>query len=436
MNTIVIGSQYGDEGKGKIVDFLAKEYDCVVRYQGGNNAGHTIVVGGNKFAFHLIPSGVLLGKLGVLGNGVVIDPEVLLEEIEKLKQQGIALLGKEQLLISPKAHVILFYNKILDIISENSLGEQKIGSTGRGIGPTYADKMSRIGLRMEDYFNRPVFYSKIKKNILSKILQMLHHCDEDMLKEYVKEHYPMFYDKHRIFNVENICEHYWRFGIKLREFVGNVTSVLNGKKVLYEGAQGTFLDIDYGTYPFVTSSSACVGGAYTGGGLGNFNFDRRIGILKAYSTRVGSGKLVTELEYETALGKHLTEKGAEFGTTTGRRRRVGWLDLFMIKYGCLLNGYSEFALTKLDVLTGIEELKICIRYQGMSEFPENIHDFNTVEPEYITMPGWSQDISSCRRFEDLPENARNYVLNIEEITGVKVSIVSVGPGREQTIIRS
>ncbi|MBI3033393.1 adenylosuccinate synthase [Candidatus Woesearchaeota archaeon] len=435
MKTVIIGSQFGDEGKGKLVDFLAQQYDSVVRYQGGNNAGHTVVIGQQKFAFHLIPSGILLGKSCVLGNGVVIDPEVLLSELETLKKSGIFVSKSEQLLISPKAHIILFYHKILDVLSEARLQDGKIGTTGRGIGPCYADKISRIGVRMEDYFHRESFYAKILQNVNSKLLQMLYFCDEDTLKQYLQQNYPQFYNKDRLFDIDKIGEYYWRLGIQLRHFVGNVAPLLDGKNILFEGAQGTFLDVDYGTYPFVTSSSPSIGGAYTGSGIGNFNFDKRIGIVKAYTTRVGGGKFVTELSYETPVGKYLTEKGNEYGTTTGRRRRVGWLDLFMLKYGCKLNGYTEFALTKLDVLTGIDKLQICVGYRNIVDFPENMHVFNTAEPEYMVLPGWNQDISTCKRFEELPEPCQKYVRFIEEYLGVKVSIISVGPERTQTIVR-
>lgn len=435
MKTVIIGSQFGDEGKGKLVDFLASDYDCVVRYQGGNNAGHTVVIGQQKFAFHLIPSGILLGKSCVLGNGVVIDPEVLLGELETLKKSGIFVSKPEQLLISPRAHLILFYHKILDVLSEARLQDGKIGTTGRGIGPCYADKISRIGLRMEDYFNRDTFYAKILQNFNSKLLQMLYFCDEETLKQYLQQHYPQFYNKDKLFDIDKICEYYWRLGIHLRPFIGNVAPALEGKNILFEGAQGTFLDIDHGTYPFVTSSSPCVGGAYTGSGIGNFNFDKRIGIVKAYTTRVGGGKFVTELSYDTPVGKYITEKGAEYGTTTGRRRRVGWLDLFMLKYSQTLNGFTDIALTKLDVLTGIDMLQICIGYKTMADFPENMHLFTAAEPVYMVVPGWNQDISSCKKFEELPEQAQKYVQLIEEYLGVKVSIISVGAERMQTIVR-
>ncbi|RLE76550.1 MAG: adenylosuccinate synthase [Thermoprotei archaeon] len=427
---VVVGTQWGDEGKGKIVDFLAKKADVVVRYNGGCNAGHTVLVKDRKFKFHLVPSGVLQGKIGVIGNGTVIDPKVLVEEIEALKHEGIDL----KLYISCKAHVTMPYHRIFDRGKEIKRGREKIGTTGRGIGPTYADKMKRTeAIRVSDFISEK-FEEKLSRILELKIPELLEYGiikDEGELESYKRE----------------IMEEYSVYAEKLRGFVTDTSLLLNkfldeGKTVLFEGAQGTLLDVDHGTYPYVTSSNATAGGACTGAGVGPRRINRVIGVAKAYTTRVGSGPFPTELTDE--IGDFLRERGHEYGTTTGRPRRCGWLDVVILKYAKRINSLDELALTKLDVLSGLEKLKICVAYEIdgkiVKEFPASISELEKCKPVYIELDGWEEiERSEWREiarkdFEALPKNAKTYVQKIRELVDLPITIISVGPDREETIV--
>lgn len=419
---ILIGSQWGDEGKGKITDFLAEKANVIVRCQGGNNAGHTVVVNGEEFKLHLIPSGILYSdKTCVIGNGVVIDPKVLMEELSYLAKRGIKT-GK--LLISSNAHVIMPYHWVLDGLEEEARGENKIGTTKRGIGPCYMDKASRIGIRIIDLLDKEEFADKLRQNLVQK--------NNLFVKVY----------GHEALKFEDIYETYLGYAEQLRSMVTDSSlaidqSIRSGGKVLFEGAQGTLLDIDHGTYPFVTSSNPIAGGACIGAGVGPTRIDRVVGVIKAYTTRVGEGPFPTELLDET--GEQMRANGQEFGTTTGRPRRCGWFDAVIAKYAVRVSGISDFAVTKLDVLTGFDTLKICTAYRVgeeiIQEFPQSQKIFKQSQPVYEEMPGWSEDLTHVRRFEDLPEAAKNYILRIEELTGVPATLVAIGPGREQTIVR-
>lgn len=419
---VLIGSQWGDEGKGKITDFLAEKAKVVVRYQGGNNAGHTVVANGEEFKLHLIPSGILYeDKTCVIGNGVVIDPKVLLEELDYLAKRGIKT-GK--LLISSNAQVIMPYHRVLDGLEEEARGEHKIGTTKRGIGPAYMDKASRIGIRIIDLLDKDEFAQKLRQNLVEK--------NNILVKLYGKE----------ALNFDEIYNKYLDYAEKLRPMVTDSSLVIDkniraGEKVLFEGAQGTLLDIDHGTYPYVTSSSPIAGGACIGAGVGPTRINRVIGVIKAYTTRVGEGPFPTELLDKT--GEEMRANGHEFGTTTGRARRCGWFDAVIARYAARVSGLSDFAVTKLDVLTGLETLKICVGYRVneeiLTEFPQSQKIFQQCRPLYEELPGWQEDITNVRRFEDLPEAARNYVQRIEVLTGVPATLVAVGPGREQTIVR-
>ncbi|MDP4126823.1 MAG: adenylosuccinate synthase [Bacillota bacterium] len=420
---VLIGSQWGDEGKGKITDFLAEKAKVVVRYQGGNNAGHTVVANGEEFKLHLIPSGILYeDKVCVIGNGVVIDPKVLIEELDYLAARGIKT-GK--LLISSNAHVIMPYHKVLDGLEEEARGDHKIGTTKRGIGPAYMDKASRIGIRIIDLLDKDEFAEKLRQNLVEK--------NNLFVKVYGKE--PLTFD--------DIYETYLGYAERIHSMVTDSSLVIDqniraGEKVLFEGAQGTLLDIDHGTYPYVTSSNPIAGGACVGAGVGPTRINRVIGVIKAYTTRVGEGPFPTELLDQT--GEEMRANGHEFGTTTGRPRRCGWFDAVIGRYTARVSGLSDFAITKLDVLTGLEKLKICVGYRVngeiITEFPQSQKIFKQCRPLYEEMPGWQEDITNVRRFEDLPKAAQNYVLRIEVLTGVPASLVAVGPGREQTIVRS
>ncbi|MDP4159839.1 MAG: adenylosuccinate synthase [Bacillota bacterium] len=420
---VLIGSQWGDEGKGKITDFLAEKAKVVVRYQGGNNAGHTVVANGEEFKLHLIPSGILYeDKVCVIGNGVVIDPKVLIEELDYLAARGIKT-GK--LLISSNAHVIMPYHKVLDGLEEEARGDHKIGTTKRGIGPAYMDKASRIGIRIIDLLDKDEFAEKLRQNLVEK--------NNLFVKVYGKE--PLTFD--------DIYETYLGYAKRIHSMVTDSSLVIDqniraGEKVLFEGAQGTLLDIDHGTYPYVTSSNPIAGGACVGAGVGPTRINRVIGVIKAYTTRVGEGPFPTELLDQT--GEEMRANGHEFGTTTGRPRRCGWFDAVIGRYTARVSGLSDFAITKLDVLTGLEKLKICVGYRVngeiITEFPQSQKIFKQCRPLYEEMPGWQEDITNVRRFEDLPKAAQNYVLRIEVLTGVPASLVAVGPGREQTIVRS
>ncbi|WP_206811256.1 adenylosuccinate synthase [Paradesulfitobacterium ferrireducens] len=419
---VLIGAQWGDEGKGKITDFLAEKAELVVRYQGGNNAGHTVVAHGQEFKLHLIPSGILYeNKTCVIGNGVVLDPKVLLEELSYLKECGVKT---GQLLISSNAQVIMPYHRLLDGLEEDARGEHKIGTTKRGIGPAYMDKSARIGIRVGDLIDEEEFAAKLKRNLADK--------NNLLTKLYGAE--PLEY--------EEIFNEYREYALKLKAFVADSSlvidqSIQSGEKVLFEGAQGTLLDLDHGTYPYVTSSHPIAGGACIGAGIGPTRIQRVVGVAKAYTTRVGEGPFPTELRDQT--GMMLQERGHEFGTTTGRARRCGWFDAVIVRYAARVNGLTDLALTKLDVLTGIEKIRIGVGYrlgnEVIYEFPQSQKIFRDSVPVYEEVPGWSEDITGVRRFEDLPEAAKLYIERVEQLTGVPVTLVAVGPGREQTIVR-
>lgn len=421
-NKIVVGAQWGDEGKGKITDMLAKTADLVVRYGGGNNAGHTVIVDDEKFELHLIPSGILYeDKMSVLGGGVVIDPEAMVEEMEGLKERGIKL---DNLYISETAHVIMPYHRLLDGLEEKRKGDSKIGTTGKGIGPCYTDKTSRRGIRIADLLD--------EKRLKAKLEQTLDFHNEVLEK---------IYEEEKLY-AEDIIEEYRPYIEKIRPHVTNTSLLLNkayaqDKKIFFEGAQGTLLDIDYGTYPFVTSSNPTAGGVCTGTGMGPTTIDDVIGVTKAYLTRVGAGPFPTELDNE--WGKFLREKGHEYGVTTGRPRRCGWLDIPILKHAVRVNGLTEIALTKIDVLTGIEEIKVCTAYKHgdkvVEEFPPYLENEIPYEPVYESWPGWNEDITGCRNYDELPINAQKYIERIEELVGVPANIISVGPGRKEAIIR-
>ncbi|WP_028829546.1 adenylosuccinate synthase [Proteocatella sphenisci] len=419
----IIGSQWGDEGKGKIIDYLAKNSDLVVRAQGGNNAGHTVVVGDQKYALHLVPSGILNpDAINVIGNGVVIDPQVLLKELSGFEERGV---NTSSLKISDKAHIIMPYHKIIDALMEESRGKEDIGTTKKGIGPCYMDKVERIGIRMADLVDEKMFAEKLnfalsrKNDIITKMYGKEALSYEDMYKEYIE------------------------YGRKLKKYVTATEFVVNkaiadNKKVLFEGAQGAMLDTDFGTYPYVTSSHPTVGGFLVGAGVNARAIDEVIGITKAYTTRVGKGPFVTE--EDNATGDLIRQKGKEFGTTTGRPRRCGWLDLVVIKYTAMLNGYTSIALMLLDVLEGFEELKICVAYsldgKEITELPSTREELERAIPVYKTVKGFTQEeITEAKTYESLPKEAKEYVQIIEEYVGVPVNIISVGPRRDQTILR-
>lgn len=422
-NMVVVGTQWGDEGKGKVVDLLTAGADMVVRYQGGNNAGHTLVVGGKKYIFHLIPSGILYqDKICLIGNGLVVDPEVLLEEIKRLEDAGVSV-GPERLVLSEKAHLIMPYHKAIDMAREAAKGKVKIGTTGRGIGPCYEDKAARIGIRAIDLTEPDELERKIRSNLAEKNFYL-----EKLLGAEPLEPQP-------------IVDKYLEMASKLVPYIGDVSFMLyeaatKGKVILFEGAQGTHLDVDHGTYPFVTSSNPVAGTVCAGAGIGPNILRHILGVVKAYTTRVGAGPFVTELQDE--IGDYIQEKGAEFGSTTGRRRRCGWLDLVVIMDSVRVNGLTGLAITKLDVLTGLEKLKICVEYEldgkKLRARPASLNALARCKPIYKEMPGWSEDISGARELSDLPPEARAYLKEIEEITSVPISLVSVGPAREQTII--
>ena len=421
-NIVAVGAQWGDEGKGKIVDLLSEFCDMVVRFQGGNNAGHTMVVNGEEFISHLIPSGVLQNKKCFIGNGVVVDPEVLIEEIEYLNNKGVKI-DSDILKISERAHVIMPYHKKIDMAREALKGDKKIGTTGRGIGPSYEDKATRRGIRFADLIDYELFKERLT----------------EILKE--KNFYLKNYLSSETLEAETILEQYKEFADKLAPYVANVSVEINngiesGGQTLFEGAQGTHLDIDHGTYPFVTSSNTVSGNACSGSGIGPKSITGVEGIVKAYTTRVGEGPFPTELFDET--GDKIQKKGAEFGATTGRKRRCGWLDTVIVNNAKRLNGLTGLAVTKLDVLGGLDSINICTGYeykgQIIKDFPVSLKVLSDCKPVYETFPGWSEDISCIRKKEDLPENTINYLKRIEEITGTPVNIISVGPGRDETIM--
>ena len=417
---VLVGAQWGDEGKGKVTDFLAEKAAVIVRFQGGNNAGHTVVVGGQEFKLHLLPSGILYpGKSCVIGNGVVIDPPVLLAELADLAAR---LSVTANLFISPRAHLILPYHRLLDRLEEERRGA-KIGTTARGIGPAYTDKVRRTGIRVSDLLDREEFAAKLAAILAEK--------NELLTRVYGAG--PLDYNA--------VYEEYLAYGEKLRPYVADpgplVTAALEqGQGVLFEGAQGTLLDIDHGTYPYVTSSSPTAAGACLGAGIGPTFIDRVIGVSKAYTTRVGAGPFPTELHDE--MGEHLREAGREFGTTTGRPRRCGWLDAVALRYAVRVNGLHSLAVVKLDVLTGIPKLRIGVAYryrnEVLTEFPASLKVLADCQVEYEEMPGWHEDITGVRLVADLPANAQRYLARLTELTGAPVSIVGVGSSREQTLV--
>ena len=419
--TVVLGAQWGDEGKGKVTDFFASTADYVVRFQGGNNAGHTIVVGENKIALSLTPSGVLYPNCTpVIGSGCVVDIGFLKQELEMLNEKNI---NTDKLAISANAHVVMPYHKLLDELIEESLGENKIGTTKKGIGPCYADKIQRKGIRIQDLLDETNFEIKVRKNIE----------DVNLTLTKIYDHSPLV--------VDDILDEFSTYKDIVTNHVADTSllianAIKNKKTILFEGAQGTLLDIDHGTYPFVTSSNTSSGNAAIGSGVGPKNIDRIVGVTKAYISRVGSGPFLTEQKNE--IGDFLIEKGAEFGVVTGRRRRCGWLDLISLKYSVRVNSLTELFITKLDVLSGLEELKLCVGYKDndevITDYPFNQNVLNTAEPVYETFDGWTDDISTVKSFEDLPINAQSYIKAIEAFIEVPITFISVGPERTENII--
>ena len=417
---VLVGAQWGDEGKGKATDLLGSRVDYVVRYQGGNNAGHTVVIGDKKFALHLLPSGILTPDcVPVIGNGVVIDPAVLLQELAGLNEKSV---DTSKLLISGNAHLITPYHVTLDKVTERFLGKSKIGTTGRGIGPTYADKISRVGIRVQDLFDEKILTQKVEGSLASK--------NQVLVKVYNR----------RALEVEKVVEHLLEYADALRPYVTDTSLVLNralddNKVVLLEGGQGTLLDVDHGTYPFVTSSNPTAGGACTGAGIGPTRITRSIGIMKAYTTRVGSGPFPTELHDDD--GEQLRTIGGERGVTTGRPRRCGWYDAVIARYATRVNGLTDLFLTKLDVLSSWEQIPVCVAYevdgQRVEELPETQTGFHHAKPIYEMLPGWQTDISGAREFGDLPKNAQSYVRFLEDISLCRVSAIGVGQDRNATI---
>ena len=419
--TVVLGAQWGDEGKGKVTDFFASTADYVVRFQGGNNAGHTIVVGENKIALSLTPSGVLYPNCTpVIGSGCVVDIGFLKQELEMLNEKNI---NTDKLAISANAHVVMPYHKLLDELIEESLGENKIGTTKKGIGPCYADKIQRKGIRIQDLLDETNFEIKVRKNIE----------DVNLTLTKIYDHSPLV--------VDDILDEFSTYKDIVTNHVADASllianAIKNKKTILFEGAQGTLLDIDHGTYPFVTSSNTSSGNAAIGSGIGPKNLDKIVGVTKAYISRVGSGPFITEQKNE--IGDFLIEKGAEFGVVTGRRRRCGWLDLISLKYSVRVNSLTELFITKLDVLSGLEELKLCVGYKDndevITDYPFNQNVLNSAEPVYETFDGWTDDISTVKSFEDLPNNAQSYIKAIEAFIEVPITFISVGPERTENII--
>lgn len=417
---VVVGTQWGDEGKGKITDYLAEKANVVARYQGGNNAGHTISISGKVFKLHLIPSGILYPeKICVIGNGMVVNPRALVEELQYLQKNGVST---ENLRISERAHLVMPYHIRLDEAEEARKGDGKIGTTKKGIGPAYMDKSARIGIRMVDLLDAEEFAAKLKRNVEDKNVILTHRY------------------KLEGFSYEEIYKEYIAYAEILRPYITDTSVVLNeaidaGKNVLFEGAQASMLDIDQGTYPYVTSSNPVAGGACIGSGVGPTKIDKVIGVVKAYSTRVGDGPFPTELLDET--GHTIREAGHEYGTTTGRPRRVGWLDALVVRHARRVSGLDGMALTRLDILTGLPQLKICVayRYQGqiLHECPTSLKVLAQCEPVYEVLPGWTEDITGVRSYDQLPANARAYIEKITEVTRVPLTIFSVGPNREQTV---
>ena len=419
---VIIGAQWGDEGKGKATDLLAGRIDYVVKFNGGNNAGHTVVVGDEKYALHLLPSGILTpGVTPVIANGVVVDIEVLFGELDALSARGVDV---SKLLVSANAHVITQYHRTMDKVTERFLGKRQIGTTGRGIGPAYADKINRVGIRMQDLFDENILRQKV----------------EGALN--IKNHLLVKVYNRRAITVDEVVDELLSYAERLRPMVVDTGLVLHqalerGETVLFEGGQATMLDVDHGTYPFVTSSSSTAGGAATGSGIGPNRIDRVIGIVKAYTTRVGSGPFPTELFDES--GEFLRKTGFEFGTTTGRPRRCGWYDAPIARYTARVNGVTDFVMTKLDVLTGLASIPVCVAYEvdglRVDEVPVSQSDFHHAVPIYENFAGWSEDITGARTFADLPKNAQDYVLAIEAMSGARISASGVGPARDAIVVR-
>lgn len=418
---MVLGTQWGDEGKGKIVDYLAQKADVVIRSQGGNNAGHTVVADGQSFALRLLPSGILFSeKTCIIGNGVVVNPEVLLEEIDGMVKKGVTI---SKLEVSTRAHVIMPYHIRIDEEDEKLRGDDKIGTTKNGIGPCYADKINRVGIRIGDLMDRDVFYQKLKTNLelKNRLFATYYNCEG--------------------FDFEEIFTKYTALAERIRPYVKDTEYSANqyikeGKKVLFEGAQATMLDLDHGTYPFVTSSNPTAGGACVGSGVGPRMMSNIIGVVKAYTTRVGAGPFPAE--QSNKIGEYLRETGHEFGTVTGRSRRCGWFDSVVVRYAAMLNSLDYLAITRLDILDGLDTINICkgYMYKGieLKEYPESLNILQDVEPVYEELPGWKTGISGCKSYDELPENARYYVERISQLVGVPLGIVSVGPDRSQTIV--
>lgn len=420
-SVVVVGTQWGDEGKGKITDFLSEHAEVVARYQGGNNAGHTIVFGGVKYKLHLIPSGIFYKeKICVIGNGLVVDPKALLEELKYLHDRGVST---DNLRVSNRAHVILPYHLKQDELEEASKGDNKIGTTKKGIGPAYMDKAARIGIRMADLLDREAFKEKLERNLVEK-----------------NRLFEKMYDTEG-FSVEEIFEEYFEYGQQIAQYVCDTSVVLNdvlddNRRVLFEGAQGVMLDIDHGTYPFVTSSNPIAGGVTVGTGVGPAKVTRVVGVCKAYTSRVGDGPFPTELHDE--IGHQIREVGREYGTTTGRPRRVGWFDSVVVRHARRVSGLTDLSLNSIDVLTGIQTLKICVAYkyngEVIDEVPANLNILAKCEPVYEELSGWTEDITGVKSLDELPENARKYVERVSELTGIQLSMFSVGPDRNQTNI--
>ncbi len=425
-SVVVVGAQWGDEGKGKVVDLLTKYTDYVVRFQGGNNAGHTLVVDGKQHIFHIIPSGILYqDKVCAIGNGVIVDAQVLLGEMDNLADKGLQV-RPERLLISANAHLIMPYHRMLDQAREGALSSsKKIGTTGRGIGPCYMDKVGRTGLKMGDLLDMSLFQEKLAASIEEKNFLLTRMYQQPAI------------------DAKAIAAEFEKLAERLAPFIGNVSVVLDearkaGKHILFEGAQGTQLDVDHGTYPFVTSSNTIAGNACTGSGFGPAHIDEVIGIIKAYTTRVGGGPFPTELPEGDAIGDHLQNKGHEFGATTGRRRRCGWFDGVVARDAVRLNGLTGLAVTKLDVLSGLDKLQLASHYQvegkRFDRMPENIRQAAQAQPVYESMPGWKEDIAAVRSYADLPVKTRDYLKRLEDLSGAAPVIVSVGPEREATML--
>ena len=419
---VVVGAQWGDEGKGKTTDILGTRVDYVVKPNGGNNAGHTVVVGGEKYELKLLPAGILSPNVvPVIGNGVVVNLEALFDEIDMLESRGA---DTSKLKISSNAHLVAPYHQVLDRVTERFLGKRAIGTTGRGIGPTYSDKVARLGIRVQDIFDESILRQKIEGALDQK--------NELLVKVYNR----------RAVEVEETVEYFLSYAQRLRPYVCDTSLLLNqaldeGKVVVMEGGQATMLDVDHGTYPFVTSSNPSAGGAVVGAGVGPTRISRVIGIVKAYTTRVGAGPFPTELFDD--MGIYLQKTGGEFGVNTGRPRRCGWYDAVIARYAARVNGFTDYVLTKLDVLDGLDEIPVCVAYdvdgERFDEMPDNQSDFHHAKPIFETFPGWKEDITGVRKFEDLPENAQNYVLALEKMSGCRMSVIGVGPDREQSIVR-